>query len=74
MVGPPGLEPGTKELLAFLFTEGGGDQTHQRLKPGAILDEGNELPIVDTYRTLCMAPPLDVRAVFRAVRNFDGSV
>jgi hypothetical protein len=27
------------------------------------------LPIVDTYRTLCIAPSPEVRAVFQAIRN-----
>jgi hypothetical protein len=33
----------------------------------------NWLPIVDTYRTLCMAPSPEVRAVFQAIRDFGAS-
>ena len=29
------------------------------------------LPIVDAYRTFCIAPPPEVRAVFEAIREFD---
>jgi hypothetical protein len=34
----------------------------------------NCLPIADTYRILCMALSPEVRAAFRAIRDFDASL
>jgi hypothetical protein len=34
---------------------------------------GKWLPIVDAYRTICIAPPPEVKAVFEAIREFDSA-
>jgi hypothetical protein len=31
------------------------------------------VPIVDTYRTLCIAPPQEVRAIFQAIRDLSAA-
>jgi hypothetical protein len=50
------------------------DQSLPSITAQGLNISNHSIPIVGTYRTLCMAPSADVRAVFDGIREFVGTM